>query len=201
MPQLSYFPAQTLKKQKDFVEHFIRFGIGTWAKEIENKFAGRDLPTKVKFEASLPEALAAFTPLIRRLKRGESLQKGEEKKKHFGSRSRETRTSMEGKFLGEASVIGQFEQMITMAYDKNYVQAHKAYMLMTLGHKTWNNTLVQHVSACTMKGAREYRRNRDNLNTYDMDPVSQKYMHAMRKLVHLMQVIRPNSDQSMNVVL
>ena len=28
------------------------------------------------------------------------------------------------------------------------------------GNKTWNNTFVSHVAACTMKGAREYRRNR-----------------------------------------
>ena len=27
------------------------------------------------------------------------------------------------------------------------------------GNKTWNNTFVAHVAACTMKGAREYRRN------------------------------------------
>lgn len=203
-------PAELLPRSKfskksgaaAFIEHFVRFGVGAWRQQIEAGFPGCEHMTKAKFENSLSETIDAITPLIRRLRNGESLQKGEEKNDSlFGSRSRETRTSMEGKFLGEANVTRQFESMITMAFDRDYVQAHKAYMLMTLGNKTWNNTFVQHVSACTMKGAREYRRNRDNLNSYDMDPVSMKYMHAMRKLVHLTQVIRPNSDHSFNVVL
>ena len=33
-------------------------------------------------------------------------------------------------------------------------------LLLFSGNKTWNNTFVAHVAACTMKGAREYRRNR-----------------------------------------
>ncbi|CAJ1407984.1 unnamed protein product [Effrenium voratum] len=49
-----------------------------------------------------------------------------------------------------------------------------------------------------MKGAREYRRNRDNFNTYDMDPDSQKYMHALLKLVQLAQCLQPNEDASKN---
>jgi hypothetical protein len=203
-------PAELLPRSKfskssgaaAFIEHFVRFGVKVWRDQIEAGFPGCDHMTKAKFEKSLPQAVDAITPLIRRLRSGESLQKGEVKESSlFGSRSRETRTSMEGKFLGEAHVSTQFEKMITLAYDRDYVQAHKEYMLMTLGNKTWNNTFVQHVSACTMKGAREYRRNRDNLNSYDLDPVSQKYMHAMRKLVFLTQVIRPSPDQSMNVVL
>jgi len=187
-----------------YIEHFVRWGVGVWAKQIEQGFSGFDDMAKQKFATSLPEAKDSLTPLIKRLKHGESLQKGEEKtgkKGEFGARSRETRTSMEGKFLGEADVKTQFEEMISMAYERKYVKAHKAYMLMTLGNKTWNNTFVQHVAACTMKGAREYRRNRDNLNSYDLDPVSQKYMHAMRKLIHLTQVLRPSDDQSNNVVL
>eukprot|EP00913_Durusdinium_trenchii_P012392 g11633.t1 len=59
------------------------------------------------------------------------------------------------------------------------MRAEAGYMKLTLGNKTWNNTFVAHVAACTMKG--------DNYNTYDMDPDSQKYMHALLKLVHRSQ--------------
>merc|ERR1712086_970965 len=140
-----------------------------------------------------------ITPLIRRIRKGSSLQRGEEKNKKF--KSRETRTSMEGKHVKELSVMESLDKMSSFASVKNYRKAHEIYMKLTLGNKMWNNTLVQHVSACTMKGAREYRRNRDNLNTYDMDPVSQKYMHGIRKLVHFTQVIRKCEDHSKNVVL
>lgn len=197
-------PAELLPRSKfgkaaTYVEHFVHFVIGAWRKQQSTGFASFADLEKQAFEKTLQDTIEAITPLIKRLRRGESLERGE--RKETRGRCRETRTSMEGKFFQEASVIGQLEQMVTMAYDTDYVGAHKAYMRLTLGNKTWNNTTVHHVAACTMKGAREYRRNRDNLNTYDMDPVSQRYMHAMRKLVHFTQVIRPSSDQSKNVVL
>merc|ERR1711972_491250 len=107
----------------------------------------------------------------------------------------------EGKFVKEASVLDSLDRMATSASKKDYADAHGTYMKLTLGNKMWNSTHVAHVAACTMKGAREYRRNRDSLNTYDMDPVSQKYMHAMKKLVQFMQCIQPNQDQSKNVVV
>merc|ERR1711972_445213 len=108
----------------------------------------------------------------------------------------------EGKFVKEASVLDSLDRMATSASKKDYADAHATYMKLTLGNKMWNSTHVAHVAACTMKGAREYRRNRDSLNTYDMEPVSQKYMHGMKKLCHFAQCIRPNTeDQSKNVMM
>jgi len=182
-----------------FIEHFVRFGVGAWHQRQETGFSEFKDMEKLAFEKTLPDTMAAITPLLKMLMKGQSLERGERKEDR--GRSRETRTSMEGKHIQEASVKGQLERMAVLAYEMDYVAAHKAYMLLTLGHKTWNNTTVLHVAACTMKGAREYRRNRDNLNTYDMDPTSARYMHAMRKLVHFCQLIRPSSDQSKNIVL
>merc|ERR1719327_46804 len=108
---------------------------------------------------------------------------------------------MEGKFVQELSVLDSLHKICCLAYDRGYFEAHGVYMKLTFGNKMWNLTFVAHVAACTMKGAREYRRNRDSLNTYDMDPVSTKYMWALLRLVQFMQCIRPNEDQSKNVVL
>merc|ERR1719160_1200970 len=108
---------------------------------------------------------------------------------------------MEGKFVQERSVLSSLDEIATFASKREYAQANGIYMKMAFGNKMWNLTHVAHVAACTMKGAREYRRNRDSLNTYDMDPVSQKYMHALKKLVHFAQIIQPNTDQSKNVVI
>ncbi|CAK9110965.1 unnamed protein product [Durusdinium trenchii] len=97
-----------------------------------------------------------------------------------------------------SGVLEQLDEIATNSSNLDYLAARAGYMKLTLGNKTWNNTFVAHVAACTMKGAREYRRNRDNYNTYDMDPDSQKYMHALLKLVQLAQCLRPNGDQSKN---
>mmetsp|Transcript_31316 Transcript_31316/g.88219 ORF Transcript_31316/g.88219 Transcript_31316/m.88219 type:complete len:305 (+) Transcript_31316:171-1085(+) len=203
-------PTEQLRREqvgtpRQFVEHFCRYALGVWRRELALKgdsaaFAGFTPLERQAFEDPklLREAERAITPLIRRLKSGETLQRGEGK---FKSRSRETRTSMESKFVKEADVLQSLERMASSATSQDYMDAHETYMKLTLGNKMWNSTHVAHVSACTMKGAREYRRNRDSLNTYDMDPVSMKYMHAVKKLVHLMQAIRPNPDQSKNVVV
>jgi hypothetical protein len=198
-PPSEMLPRSNFNKAGDFIEHFVRYIIGAWMQQQDRGFAGFPDMQKQAFNNTVQETIAAITPLIRRLRSGSSLERGERKENR--GRCRETRTSMEGKFFQEASVLGQLELMVTMAYDLDYVGAHKAYMRLTLGNKTWNNTCVQHVAACTMKGAREYRRNRDNLNTYDMDPMSQRYMHAMRKLVHFAQLMKRNPDESKNLVL
>merc|ERR1712150_28558 len=148
---------------------------------------------RAAFLSSLPDTEKAITPLIRRLRSGVSLNRGEDRDTRT---SRETRTSMEGKYVREKNVLDAFDEMVTAATDRDYARAHAVYMKLTMGNKMWNLTHVAHVAACTMKGAREYRRNRDSLNTYDMDPVSQRYMWAVKKIVHFAQCICPNSDQS-----
>merc|ERR1712187_116866 len=129
---------------------------------------------------------------------GANLNRGEGR---FTSKCRETRTSMEGKYVEELDVLSTFDEMASLAVQREYMKAQLFYTKLTFGNKIWNSTHVAHVAACTMKGVREYRRNRDTLNTYDMDPVSQKYMHAMKKLVQFLQCIRPSEDQSKNVVM
>merc|ERR1711976_352549 len=115
--------------------------------------------------------------------------------------SRETRTSMEGKYVKERNVLDTLYDICELAQQQKYFDAHGLYMKLTFGNKMWNLTVVAHVAACTMKGAREYRRNRDSLNTYDSDPVSQRYMHGMKKLVNFTQCIRANPDESKNLVI
>jgi hypothetical protein len=186
------------------IEHFVRYVIGAWQRELDAGAGGFSDPPfgylereAFKQRDALPETKKAITPLIRRLQNGKTLDRGEEK---FKGVSRETRTSMEGKYVKEKPVLQSFDTMVTSAVARDFKLAHETYMKMTFGNKMWNLTHVAHVAACTMKGAREYRRNRDSLNTYDMDPVSQKYMWALKKLVHFLQCIRPNKeDNSLNV--
>merc|ERR1719162_75758 len=175
--------------------------MGCWQRHQETGYKGFNEIEKAAFAPTKTynETQANITPMLWRLKRGVSLEKGEEKDT---TRSRETRTGMEGKFCKNKPVLAQLCKMATSCYDMDYVTAHEAYTQLTFGNKMWNLTFVAHVAACTMKGAREYRRNRDSLNTYDMDPVSQKYMWAMKKLCNLAQIIKPNTvDHSRNYAM
>lgn len=181
-----------------FIDHFIRYMFGVWQEREESGFLGFSDMERSKFKGQLPLMKEAMTPLLVRLRKNENLDRHEQKDER---RSRETRTGMEGKFIKHGSVLGQLDDIVTSAATMEYQQAHRTYMTMTFGNKLWNSTFVAHVAACTMKGAREYRRNRDSLNTYDMDPVSAKYMHAMLRIVQFAQCINPNSDFSKNVVM
>jgi len=108
---------------------------------------------------------------------------------------------MEGKYVEELDVLSTLDEMANLAVQREYMKAQLFYTKLTFGNKIWNSTHVAHVAACTMKGAREYRRNRDTLNTYDVDPISQKYMHAFKKIVAFAQCLNPNCDTSKNVLL
>jgi len=184
----------------EFIEHFVRFVLGAWRRERAGGFAGFGAMERTAFQDSLGQTEEAMAPLLRRLRNGETLDRGESKA-DARVRSRTARQCQDGGSLGEQSVLEQLDRMVALAAERQYAEAHEAYMKLTLGNKKWHSTTVMHIPACQMKGAREYRRNRDDLNTYDMDPVAQRYMHGMRKLVHFAQCIRPNSDQSKNVML
>merc|ERR1711879_122321 len=159
-----------------YIQHLIRFVIGQWQEKLEKDgLEGFTDIEKAAFKDTLPDTEMAVTPLMCRLRNGVNLNRGEERWK---SRSRETRTSMEGKYVQETNVLESLMSICTRAYEQDYHKAHAEYMRLTFGNKMWNLTHVAHVAACTMKGAREYRRNRDTLNTYHMDPVSQRYMHG-----------------------
>jgi len=182
-----------------FIEHFVRFFVGAWRRVSEAGFPGFSDMERRSFKDSLHDTEEAMAPLLRQLRMGANLQKGEGQ----GEVVRRTgaRTACDGRAVKEASVLEQLERMAVCGAEREYKEAHAAYMKLTLGNKTWNLTHTSFVSANSGSGAREYRRNRDSLNTYDMDPVAQRYMQRMRKLVQLSQCLRPNDDHSKNVVL
>ncbi|CAK0836190.1 unnamed protein product [Prorocentrum cordatum] len=183
-----------------FIDHFVRYFLGAWEEHDRTSsqvFSERDLAAFGG--GALVEARHAIAPLLSQLARGEKLERGETRGATIKVSAK--RGTSDGSHVDEAGVLEQLDRMASCAAFRDYAEAHRAYMKLTLGHKAWNNTCVTFVSANTSSGAREYRRNRDSLNTYDVDPVAQKYMQAMRKIVHFAQSIRPNDDQSKNVII
>mmetsp|Transcript_15456 Transcript_15456/g.24706 ORF Transcript_15456/g.24706 Transcript_15456/m.24706 type:complete len:337 (-) Transcript_15456:74-1084(-) len=188
---------RTVADNAAFVEHFVRYGVGQWQRKATDSYAGFKHMEAVTFgnKGLLENSLKGLEVLLRRLLNPKELDRSEKEVR----KGRETRAGMEGKVQKEKNVLEQISNICKEAAQQDYLGAQRGYMRLTLGNKTWNNTFVTHVAACTMKGAREYRRNRDNFNTYDMDPDSQKYMHALLKLVMLLQCTHPNPDVSKHV--
>lgn len=201
-PPKEFLPidSEELQTPSKRIEHFIRYWLGQWQHHEQNGFVGftKDDVLKFKDQTNSDAAKKAVLPLIRLLARGEKLERGERDWSTLGAKRRAIRAGCEGKYQKEKNVMVQLDDMVTNGWKRNYKAAHKVYMDMTLGHKTWNSTFVQHVAACTNKGCREYRRNRDALNTYDVDETAQRYMQFLRKIIHFKQCIEPNDDESFN---
>eukprot|EP00746_Dinoflagellata_sp_MGD_P000403 gnl/MRDRNA2_/MRDRNA2_100724_c0_seq1.p1 gnl/MRDRNA2_/MRDRNA2_100724_c0~~gnl/MRDRNA2_/MRDRNA2_100724_c0_seq1.p1 ORF type:complete len:339 (+),score=86.16 gnl/MRDRNA2_/MRDRNA2_100724_c0_seq1:104-1120(+) len=202
-PPKEFLPidSEELETPQRRIEHFIRYWLGQWQHHEQAGFVGFKAEDVVKFKeqkTNVHEAQKAVQPLIKLLEKGEKLERGERDWKTLGAKRRAIRAGCEGKYQEEKNVTVQLDDMVTNGWKKNYKAAHKVYMDMTLGHKTWNSTFVQHVAACTNKGCREYRRNRDALNTYDVDETAQRYMQFLRKLIHFKQCLDPNDDETFN---
>lgn len=195
-PPAELLPRDKFKAATAWVEHYVRYYVGEWQRKAADGYAGFPDLAVTTLRPLLKPSMEALEILIRRLHDPKELDRSEKTVR----RGRETRAGMEGKVQQERSVLAQIDDITSNSQSLDYLAARAGYMKLTLGNKTWNNTFVAHVAACTMKGAREYRRNRDNFNTYDMDPDSQKYMHALLKLVQLAQCLKPNPDQSKNCV-
>lgn len=166
-------PREEVATPAAFVEHFARFTIGAWRRELSKPvpFEGKGLQETelavFKSRQSLQQIERAVAPLIKQLGRNEA----------------------------NDEVVQQLDKMVTLAEKREYAEAGAAYITMALGHKKWNQTHATYAGAVGQnKGCRTYKTYQDKLLEYDKDPVVQKYIQCMRKLVHFVQFIRPNDD-------
>lgn len=154
-----------------FIAHFVRFMVGAWRGQLDGvaDVSGSVVDTPYKERKSLEQVESALSPLIQQIERQ----------------------------AANSSVILQLDKMVRLAAERRYADAGAAYMQLALGNKKWNNTLASYGGASgTNKGARIYITKQDDLLEYDKDPVVQRYVQGMRKLVHFAQVIRPAEDSS-----
>ena len=167
------------KRHWAFLEHFVRFAIGAWRRFLndgKNSTISHDPGFQDMFRNTLllQQAEADLSPLIQRLALNEK-----PKLKH------ET-----------PSTLQALDKLVSLAAEREYAKAGQAYTDMTLGRKKWNNVLAQSGGvAQTNKGIRTYIVKCDDLLEYDKDPVVQKYVQCMRKLVYVVQCVRPNPDK------
>lgn len=164
-----------------FLAHFLYFAVGAWRQLLEKGAGGQGgpdggpegaSPSLFEDAQALQEAEAALAPLVRQLEKNAL----------------------------DPTVLQQLDRMVSLAAEREYADAGKAYMDMVLGNKKWNNTLASYGgTGGTNKGARIYITKQDVPNEYDLNPVAQKYIQCIRKLVYVTQCVRPNSDSSKHV--
>jgi len=96
-------------------------------------------------------------------------------------------------------VLSKMDKMVSLAAEREYQASSAAYMELSLGHKKWNNVFAGANAMNTNKGARINIIKQDTLLAFDSDPVAQRYIQAMRKLIMIVQSMRPNEDASKNL--
>lgn len=180
-----------------FVLHFVRFVVGAWQRLLEEGGGGgaRGSDAGANLEQfrsqELKQVMANMEPLLLQLEGGRLSQAIRTKDKQRGSAGIQRHEGDQA----NPKVVRQLDKMVSLTVEKKYVDANKAYMEMVLGHKKWNNTLASYGgTGGTNKGARIYITKQDDLLEYDRDPVVQRYIQAIRKLVLFAQAIRPNPD-------
>jgi len=157
---------------EEFIEHFVRYAVGAWQRELEGGLlaarAGRnpELKTFVSVDA-LRQAEASLSPLLRQLRQG----------------------------TVNGEILKHLDEMASRAANREYAAANKAYMELTIGNKKWQNVLAG-AQGKHNKGGTVYLMPQSALTAYDSDPVAQKYMQALRRVILFAQYKRPNDDVS-----
>jgi len=159
-------------RSEAYVEHFIRFVVGAWRRQLESGSTICDASLSAaelepfRSTNALQQAESSLAPLVEQLGRGDV----------------------------DSHVYSFLNKMITLAASREYAEAGRVYMELALGHKKWNNVYSNFQAMNTNKGARMKIIEQSDLTKYDSDPVAQRYIQSVRKLVQFAQIIRPNAD-------
>lgn len=170
----AFLPATEFEGPAAFVEHFVRWAIGEWSRNLQEEgsagshcFAGTPDAKSFASPESLQQAKAMLAPLLEQL--------------HHGSVSKD--------------VLDRLNKMVLQAECREYAAASQTYLALTMGKKLWNNGLATFTSQ-QQHGGSVKMKTYDPLTLYDSDPVAQKYMQGLRRIISFTQVVRPNADAS-----
>mmetsp|Transcript_12513 Transcript_12513/g.24385 ORF Transcript_12513/g.24385 Transcript_12513/m.24385 type:complete len:494 (-) Transcript_12513:37-1518(-) len=168
-------PASSISSDPGFhVAHFIRFAIGAWqralgsGKTIEGPGLTAHSSAMFQSVAKLKETIEALKPLLKQLR--------------FRKVNEEALTSL--------------HQVVQFAAGRDYVRANQLYVGMTMGKKTWHNSIVCFQQQQNHGGSVRKILKQSELVDFDWDPVMQAYMHALKRLIQFVQCVRPPDNPS-----
>jgi len=168
-------PADNISSDPGFhVAHFIRFAIGAWQRALGSGKAiegpGLTAHSSAMFQsvAKLKETIEALKPLLKQLR--------------FRKVNEEALKSL--------------HQVTQFAAERDYVRANQLYVGMTMGRKTWHNSIVCFQQQQNHGGSVRKILKQSELVDFDWDPVMQAYMHALKRLIQFVQCVRPPDNPS-----
>lgn len=168
-------PAPSGRDDAALLGQVVRFGIGAWQREVDGAAADGQGPAQPETAAfrsadALRQAQEALAPLLLQLEAGRV----------------------------EASVLSRLAEMAALAAEREYAATGRVYLELTMGNKRWQN-VVAGAQGLHNKGACIKLIAQSKLNAFDLDPVAQKYIIALRRLIQFLQYKRPNEDVSKHI--
>lgn len=157
-----------------YVAHFVRFVLGCWqrtlssGKPLEGPGLTAQSAALFQSKAKLRETTEALKPLLRQL----WLRKVTDE------------------------VLRELEKVVRHAADRDYIRANEVYVAMTMGRKTWHNSLPCFQQQQNHGGSVRKIIKQSELVDFDWDPVMQAYMHALKRLIQFVQCVRPPDSPS-----
>eukprot|EP00931_Biecheleriopsis_adriatica_P008620 TRINITY_DN109774_c0_g1_i1.p1 TRINITY_DN109774_c0_g1~~TRINITY_DN109774_c0_g1_i1.p1 ORF type:complete len:329 (-),score=65.01 TRINITY_DN109774_c0_g1_i1:55-1041(-) len=166
-------PPQTLEARgayatdEDFLAQFILYWFHTWTGP-----GGQDKPD----QKAAQQTREALLPLLQQLR-----QKAVEK-----------------------NLLGSLAEFADLASKQEYAQANDVYVGITIGKATWHTHLdlgeqrAHWGQGCSLRTMQRQVVEKDHKNAslFDTDPVVQRYVHALKRMVTYMQSVKPSADPS-----
>lgn len=152
-----------------FVAHFVRWVLGAWHRSLQSgqgiSTAGLTQDTIALFtsKAKLQETSDAVAPLLKQLRRKEIHEE----------------------------IVMQLLSIVRLAANKAYASAISEYADITMGKKTWHQSMSCMQMQQNHGGSIRVIIKQSPLLGFDWDPVVQAYIWALKRLIQFAQVLRP----------
>mmetsp|Transcript_53278 Transcript_53278/g.161277 ORF Transcript_53278/g.161277 Transcript_53278/m.161277 type:complete len:195 (+) Transcript_53278:2-586(+) len=110
-----------------------------------------------------------------------------------GSKMRNSNTGRSDDTTPEMTLMARLELMARHAYERDYAEANKHYIELTLGKKKWHNA-YHGGEGKSNKGFKLHTVSMSAPNAFDMDETVNNYIRAFRRVLLFCQMIRPNEN-------
>lgn len=165
----------SLDGSRAYVAHFIRYVMGVWHMYFKNgrKIEGNGLTEGVA--ASFNSAMVvektreSLTPLLNQLQRNSVPE----------------------------DILRQIDKVASLAAGRDYKQCMQEYVVVTMGRKTWHQTVMQTMMQQNHGGSVARITKQSPFVNFDFDPTMNAYMLALKRVIQFLQWLRPPTNPSM----
>eukprot|EP00747_Dinoflagellata_sp_TGD_P169346 gnl/TRDRNA2_/TRDRNA2_198119_c0_seq1.p1 gnl/TRDRNA2_/TRDRNA2_198119_c0~~gnl/TRDRNA2_/TRDRNA2_198119_c0_seq1.p1 ORF type:complete len:331 (+),score=58.17 gnl/TRDRNA2_/TRDRNA2_198119_c0_seq1:79-1071(+) len=169
-PPTELEPRTAYNSDEDFLGRFVLYWFHAWS-------AGTGMSASEKPDAkAVQSAREALLPLLQQLQKG-TCQK---------------------------ALLGNLSDFADLAMQREYSKANDVYIAITIGKATWHSDLdlgeqrAHWGQGCQLRTMQRQvvSKDRSIVNLFDTDPVVQRYVHGLKRLVTHIQSVQPSVDPS-----